>query len=460
MPSVKCWIYNLNIHDVFSGLQEYGNPNIASGMVLPMFGGSTNIPLDLPNTPMINSTFISATKSSERQSVSPGVSTNSHSWRNSKDGFARVDRNGTARHHMNSGNTSNDTYRQRLQTLQQACKDHTMYLSDLPQQPSAFRVFLVDEHRKYIFCFLPKVASTVWKRALGMLSDNFKEDEPRTIVGNNSTHNPSSFVHWKDYISKIGLKYLSDYKDASEREHLLKTFYKFTFVRNPYERLLSTYRHKFLLTDVSNRNYYLVHYGRKIAQRYRSGSRLYAGNDVTFTEFLHYVIDEHEAGRNVDEHWDTYTNLCLPCSVQYDFIGKLESLQADAAYITQTVFDTDRSTTHLFNADFGPRSQRELGTNSSTVFREMYANIPLSLLERLQKIFGRDARFFGYGGLLWPETMKSSNSSLVIIRFLNIVPFVQTQKAARIQYFNVNTTVQLLLFSLKPIRGVSNVPDI
>ena len=32
-------------------------------------------------------------------------------------------------------------------------------------------------------------------------------------------------------------------------------------------------------------------------------------------------------------HWDTYVNLCHPCSVKFDFIGRVETLNRDGPLI-------------------------------------------------------------------------------------------------------------------------------
>ena len=46
----------------------------------------------------------------------------------------------------------------------------------------------------------------------------------------------------------------------------------------------------------------------------------------TFPEFIRYII---RFPGNLNEHWRTINSSCLPCSLKYNFILKLESFQRD-----------------------------------------------------------------------------------------------------------------------------------
>lgn len=67
---------------------------------------------------------------------------------------------------------------------------------------------------------------------------------------------------------------------------------KFIFVRHPFDRILSAFRNKLEhpFTDEFQRRY-----GRKIIGQYRpyaSDEAIDAGSDVSFTEFMKYIINE------------------------------------------------------------------------------------------------------------------------------------------------------------------------
>uniref|UniRef100_A0A8C3J6U8 Carbohydrate sulfotransferase n=1 Tax=Calidris pygmaea TaxID=425635 RepID=A0A8C3J6U8_9CHAR len=128
---------------------------------------------------------------------------------------------------------------------------------------------------------------------------------------------------------KSDLVFLGDMK-PDEISYRLKNYYKFIFVRNPMERLLSAYRNKF--GEIKE---YQQKYGVEIVRRYRKNGGNSAGDDVTFSEFLRYLLDEEVERMN--EHWMPIYNLCQPCAVRYDFIGSYERLNADANHVLEHV---------------------------------------------------------------------------------------------------------------------------
>ena len=74
-------------------------------------------------------------------------------------------------------------------------------------------------------------------------------------------------------------------------------------------------------------------FGKKIIQYFRRNAQfesLQRGHDVTFPEFIKYVLNAESIEHgHVDRHWTSYTNLCHPCSIDYDFIGKYELFGQD-----------------------------------------------------------------------------------------------------------------------------------
>ena len=55
-----------------------------------------------------------------------------------------------------------------------------------------------------------------------------------------------------------------------------------------------------------------------------SAEEIQAGRNVSFPDFIQYIVDQ-AAARNTshfDEHWTSYVELCQPCTIQYDIIGK------------------------------------------------------------------------------------------------------------------------------------------
>lgn len=104
--------------------------------------------------------------------------------------------------------------------------------------------------------------------------------------------------------------------------------HSFLFVRNPYARLWSAYIDKIFLPEYWHLHGYSI---LKAAEVPKEDKRHKCGNDATFLEFLTFITKTHQ--RKVDEHWETITNICAPCTVEYEVIGKMEFFSDDSQYL-------------------------------------------------------------------------------------------------------------------------------
>ncbi|NXN97072.1 CHSTE sulfotransferase, partial [Rhinopomastus cyanomelas] len=205
----------------------------------------------------------------------------------------------------------------RNRTIAAVCGQRAMPRSvwQLPagQRRTVLRHLLVSDRYRFLYCYVPKVGCSNWKRVLKVLGG---------ALG--SVHAALKMDH------RSGLVFLGDLR-PDEIRYRLEHYFKFLFVRDPMERLLSAYRNKFGEIEEYQRRY-----GLEIVRRYREGGAgASAGDDVTFSEFLRYLLDED--AERMNEHWMPIYNLCQPCAVRYDFIGSYERLNADADYVLERV---------------------------------------------------------------------------------------------------------------------------
>lgn len=115
----------------------------------------------------------------------------------------------------------------------------------------------------------------------------------------------------------------------------LETYTKFFFVRNPMERLVSAFRNK-LEKETNSSSTFRKVFGVEILRKFRKQQiRLSSsGNGVTFSEFVRFLLDKKFRRReSFNEHWAPFTDLCHPCIIPYDYIGKYETLHDDAENI-------------------------------------------------------------------------------------------------------------------------------
>ncbi|CAH1792707.1 unnamed protein product, partial [Owenia fusiformis] len=182
---------------------------------------------------------------------------------------------------------------------------------------------LVDETHKLLYCFVPKVGCTTWKKIFAILTNEKLRNETK---GNpeNIKLDPHS----------IRFKSMKDY-NSSQREIILKSYFKFMFVREPFERLVSAYIDKFYVPEL---NGFWESWGRRIIKRYREKASAVSkacGHDVTFEEFLSHSLSKVQqadiSGGN--EHWTTMHQICNPCGIKYDYIGHVETMRRDTDVI-------------------------------------------------------------------------------------------------------------------------------
>jgi hypothetical protein len=176
------------------------------------------------------------------------------------------------------------------------------------------RFLMVNRKYNMLYCGIPKVGLTFWFRML-------------QVLGN--SHYKSPYDIKPQDANKVNVEYVKNHSLALGH---LTNYLKFTFVRNPYSRLVSAYIDKLF----SPNPYYWTRIGKEAIARFRrdpSAHALSCGHDVTFAEFIQYVIHTGETHTGQDEHFIPAHELCKPCQIRYDVIGKMETFVNDTLYI-------------------------------------------------------------------------------------------------------------------------------
>lgn len=96
-----------------------------------------------------------------------------------------------------------------------------------------------------------------------------------------------------------------------------------------------------------------------------------------------------------EEHWREMYRLCEPCSIGYDFIGKLESIDRDARYVLDNVINvtTDSSKIYFMNSS---ENIHWTGSSDEKIMRKYYDSLPKAALQKLYRRYKLDFEFFGY----------------------------------------------------------------
>ncbi|CAB3230479.1 unnamed protein product [Arctia plantaginis] len=246
-------------------------------------------------------------------------------------------------------------------------------LNELPQ--SELDHIIIDDERKLLYCYVPKVACTNWKRLLMILAGKWNGTDILAVPGH-LAQAPGVFRE----LSNV---------TREERDYMLENYNKMIIVRNPFERLLSAYRNKFEGTTPSAK-YFQERAGKLIIKAFRenpTAESLNNGDDVTFKEFALFVLNKSENLNNMvnNEHWTPITKLCHPCLINYTLVGKYETLHDDAQLALKTINVTNIQLPHL---------SRTSGTAEK--LHSYFSQLDLPLIRELYKLFENDYRMFDY----------------------------------------------------------------
>ncbi len=161
----------------------------------------------------------------------------------------------------------------------------------------------------------------------------------------------------------------------------IETYFKFLFVRNPLDRLLSAYRDMF--TQYSKYTHFISNEiwpdNNKTLSSTPWQNFTKNGSDVTFAEFVKYLLDLSSRKEQFNPHW-------LPCKILYDVIGKMETIQSDSTLVLRWI------QTETCNTSF--TSPQKESPQTRNVLAQYYRHISQSDVEQIIKVHKRDFMLF------------------------------------------------------------------
>ncbi|XP_072019534.1 carbohydrate sulfotransferase 10-like [Amphiura filiformis] len=234
------------------------------------------------------------------------------------------------------------------------------------------RNILVSDKHRILFCYVPKVSCTNWKKLFFILNGAANLKNISKVL----THSQTEKAFWR----------MSNMPQDSIIERL-ENYTSFMFVRNPYTRTLSAFKEKFEVRKPTNR-YFRFKYA-DIIHRAVYGKPGYRHN-VSFTEFVHYLGDPATSfSHGAEEHWIPMADLCFPCQKQYDYIGKLETLEQDTRFILDSFNISDLLKVVL------DRPKHFTNTNVNSLHK-YFSKLNKDHKDRLKRRYNDDLRLFGY----------------------------------------------------------------
>ncbi len=234
-----------------------------------------------------------------------------------------------------------------------------------------YRNFIYNEERGFIFAYVPKVACTNWKSIMRYLAGH------KDYLDNRLAHDKAAG----------GLRYLDltgpDLALLSDRG-----IRKYSFVRNPYSRILSAYLNK--IEDnlpLGSPNSAESHWA-KVAGKVDEFRLATLDNsqfpEVTFEVFLLWLRDGKNYLRE-DEHWQQQSVLLRWPQVKFDFIGRFEYLQEDSKYILAQM-----------GCDVPFPSQKDVSFTPTDADRKLSNVLSDNTRQMITALFNADFKAFDY----------------------------------------------------------------
>ena len=210
------------------------------------------------------------------------------------------------------------------------------------------QTWMLDINHRMAFCKNSKVGTTTWIYHYYQLLTDIEQQDMHNDFELDPDWTTKDQEKWPTYVRHrivrdhfhIPFDSILPVNESVERNvsirKLLNAYFQknqmlsFSFVRHPFERIVSAYKDKFL------RNRTIA---STTVQRYDIES------NATFPEFIDLVLQQHQEQKtcilsrsdtfcdHIDIHWKPFNSRCLFCDITYNVIGKAESFNDDVRYI-------------------------------------------------------------------------------------------------------------------------------
>ena len=212
------------------------------------------------------------------------------------------------------------------------------------------------------------------------------------ILVNNSA---TEMLPTRTFIPNIARGYVKPLVQYSTAEikYRLRNYYKFMFVRHPFDRILSAWRDKLVIEmEDHHGNYYWQLLPRILQQIHPELIGRAIGKDLNTIQipFSDILLWLKQGGW--DMHFQgPYDKWCHPCVLKYDYIGKTETFEKDIEYIIDNHM-TGRGKKTKRNS--WSKDEKEKGAFSKLL--KEYRNVSDDMVQFLSDKYLKDFYQFGY----------------------------------------------------------------
>ena len=292
-------------------------------------------------------------------------------------------------------------YKKYREHINEICKKYKVTRSTRIDKEFLF----VDRNHKMALCLNAKVGSTTWVTHLTHL---LPTKTRKKLVQQSGMKFHGIHGLWSNALKNYYIITQNDFSGGSRKQippHLINNFLKsneilsVSFVRHPFERLVSAYNDKFG--------------GNSIKITWTKFYQEWFKNEKSFSRFVNLVLyeyrrscypDKTQALRlrtnwfndtcedKINQHWRPFGFQCSYCDVSYDLIGRLETWNDDINYIIRK--RGLEKVLPLQKADSSHYHSTNQNTNKMTKF--YFSKLSKTQKENLYHMFRLDFELFNY----------------------------------------------------------------
>ena len=174
--------------------------------------------------------------------------------------------------------------------------------------------------------------------------------------------------------------------------HLQKNkLFFFSFVRHPFERLVSAYFDKVI--RIGDQWYKTVVSGIDVElnEKYRKVARQWYLEDHSFPSFVDLVLNKYAKGKVLDIHWKPMNDHCDYCYFNYEFIGRMETFTEDVGYVIKK--NNLENKISINDSDFKSNARKDPNATAKELFHK---HLSKDQIDNLYQYYYMDFELFGY----------------------------------------------------------------
>ncbi|NXM42903.1 CHST9 sulfotransferase, partial [Gymnorhina tibicen] len=225
----------------------------------------------------------------------------------------------------------------------------------------------VEHKHKFIYCEVPKVGCSNWKRTIFLLQSDLNTEASE--IEHDNIHHTSVIKRLLNYSPALQKKFLSNYT-------------KVMFTRHPLQRLVSAYRDKLLHSEAL----YSTTVANAMKAMFRKNKN--SSEKVSFQEFVSFITAKPP--HTLDIHWKPMFLLCDPCNIHYDIMGKYETLGLDSEHVLKAI-GAPESLQYPNLKRYGSEKRTD-----GDITLEYLRQLTSEQIEKIKKLYQMDFFLFNY----------------------------------------------------------------